>query len=93
MSKKRTSLEDILGGNEPTAPVPTVPQQTPVKPRGNRPRVKQQTAYLPLPVYEQVRRLAFEEHAKMHDFLMEGLDHVFKARGLPSINDLTGKRL
>ena len=92
MSKKRTSLEDILGGNEPIKPVPTVPQQTPVKPSGNRPRVKQQTAYLPLPVYEQVRRLAFEEHAKMHDFLMEGLDHVFKARGLPSINDLVGKR-
>ena len=36
--------------------------------QGRRPRVKQQTAYLPLPVYEQVRRLAFEENAKMHDF-------------------------
>ena len=92
MSKKRTSLEDILGGKEATKPVPTVPQQIPTKPRGNRPRVKQQTAYLPLPVYEQVRRLAFEEHVKMHDFLMEGLDHVFKDRGLPSINDLIGKR-
>ena len=92
MGKKRTSLEDILGGKEANKPVPTVPQRIPTTPRGNRPRVKQQTAYLPLPVYEQVRRLAFEEHAKMHDFLMEGLDHVFKDRGLPSINDLTGKR-
>ena len=92
MSKKRTSLEDILGGEEVTKSVPTVSPPKTTRPMGNRPRVKQQTAYLPLPVYEQVRRLAFEEHAKMHDFLMEGLDHVFKARGLPSINDLVGKR-
>ena len=33
---------------------------------GRRPGVKQQTAYLVLPVYEQVRRLAFEENTKMH---------------------------
>ena len=36
--------------------------------------IKQQTVYLPIPVYEQIRRLAFEERCKMHDLLMEGLE-------------------
>ena len=53
------------------------------------PGLKQQTAYLPEPVYEQLRALAFEERRKMHDLLMEGLDMVFKQRGLRSIEDLT----
>jgi hypothetical protein len=50
--------------------------------------VKQQTVYLPLPVYEQLRRLAFEERVKMHGLLMEGLDRVFKDRGLPGLGEL-----
>ncbi len=53
----------------------------------------QRSAYLAVPVYEQVRRLAFEENTKMHTLLMEGLDWVFKNRGLPSIAELTSKKL
>lgn len=56
--------------------------------RGQRRSVKQQTVYLPLPVYEQLRRLAFEERVKMHTLLMEGLDRVFHARGLPGLMEL-----
>ena len=59
---------------------------------GKRSGIKQQTAYLALPVYEQVRRLAFEENTKMHPLLIEGLDRVFKDRGLPSIAELTGQK-
>jgi hypothetical protein len=54
-----------------------------------RPNVKQHTAYLPIPVHEQLRRLAFEENRKMHDYLVEGLDRVFADRGLPAVKDLT----
>jgi hypothetical protein len=50
--------------------------------------VKQHTAYLPLAVHEQLRRLAFEENRKMHDYLMEGLDRVFADRGLPAVKDI-----
>jgi len=50
--------------------------------------VKQHTAYLPLAVHEQLRKLAFEENRKMHDYLMEGLDLVFANRGLPAIKDI-----
>jgi hypothetical protein len=51
--------------------------------------VKQQTVYLPVPVYEQLRRLAFDERVKMHGLLMEGLDRVFRDRGLPSVQELS----
>jgi hypothetical protein len=94
MSKKRTSLDAIFARSveeqRPAAPPPHPPQATGEP--ANRPGVKQQTAYLPLPVHEQLRRLAFEERAKMHDYLIEGLDLVFRNRGLPGIDELTKER-
>jgi hypothetical protein len=83
MSRKRTSLEALL------APPPVAVAEPPeVPPLSRRPDVKQQTIYLPLPVYEQLRRLAFEERVKMHQLLMEGLDRVFRDRGLPDLDAL-----
>jgi hypothetical protein len=82
MRRKRTSLDVILGTAEP-APAPE-PAAAPAR----RPSVKQQTVYLPLPVYEQLRRLAFEERRRMHELLMEGLDRVFRDRGLPGLAEL-----
>ena len=49
----------------------------------------QQTMYLPPAVHEQLRELAFAERVKMHAILMEGLDLVFRARGLKSLSELT----
>lgn len=51
----------------------------------------QQTVYLPPTVHEQLRELAFSERVKMHALIMEGLDAVFRARGMRSIAVLTGK--
>ena len=97
MSKKRTSLEAVLSETPFVAgPKSTLREDSPnntATTSGRRPGVKQQTAYLALPVYEQVRRLAFEEKTKMHTLLMEGLDRVFKDRGLPSIAELTDKNI
>jgi hypothetical protein len=95
MQRKRTSLSDVLGPR-----VEEISTQHPVSanfagdgPRaGKRPGVKQQTAYLPEAIYEQLRRLAFEERRKMHDYLMEGLDLVFEKRGLPGIAELLKER-
>jgi hypothetical protein len=93
MSRKRTSLDAIVSrsvaeaqAEEPVASLSDSPPET-----GNRPGVKQQTTYLPLAVHEQLRRLAFEERAKMHDYLLEGLDLVFRKRGLPGIGELKKK--
>lgn len=94
MSKKRTSLDSILAhAVEAPRREPQVDMRTPATPdsAGQRPGVKQQTAYLKLPVYEQLRRLAFEERGKMHDYILEGLDLVFRKRGLPGIDELDRK--
>jgi hypothetical protein len=80
---------------EKSSPKSTVHHHKPNKAastQGKRPEVKQQTAYIPHGVYEQLRKLAFEEERKMHDYLMEGLDRVFKNRGLPSIDEVTRKQ-
>jgi hypothetical protein len=92
MSRKRTSLSAVLGTAD-DAPAPPIVAERPANHEGRRrPGLKQQTAYLPEAVYEQLRALAFEERRKMHDLLMEGLDMVFKQRGLRSIEDLTGRQ-
>ncbi len=88
MTKKRTSLDALDLQPDERAEEET-PQGAETKPR--RPKTIQQTAYLPEPVHEQLRRLAFEERAKMHNYIMEGLDLVFEKRGLPSIEELKSK--
>ena len=51
--------------------------------------IVKQTVYLPAAVHEQLRQLAFEERKKMHDYLVEGLDRVFKNRGLKPFAELS----
>ena len=84
MTRKRTSLDALLRPREPE-PV-ALPRPEPEAPAQ---RFKQQTVYLPIPVYEQLRRVAFDERVKMHGLLMEGLDRVFRERGLPGLAELT----
>jgi hypothetical protein len=92
MSGKRTSLASLKLTPSAPAQESTTQERPPQKAANRRPGFRQQTAYLPLPVYEQLRQLAFEERVKMHDFLMQGLDMVFKAKGLKSIAELTRKQ-
>ena len=103
-AKKRTSLDAVFATGELPDVVPPAKRGEKGRPdasanppaakpqeRGGeakRPNVKQHTAYLPLPVHEQLRKLAFEENRKIHDYLVEGLDRVFADRGLPSAEDL-----
>jgi hypothetical protein len=102
--KKRTSLEAIFDDAVKDAKPPTSPAASPpTKPAAavaatrveeaaariaDDPAIKKQTAYLKVPIYEQLRRLAFDERHKMHDYLIEGLDRVFRDRGLPSVAEL-----
>jgi hypothetical protein len=92
-SKKRTSLHAVLGlqGNQNTPGAPAVADVPLPQGSGRRPGIKQQTAYVPEPVYEQLRKLAFDERRRIHSYIMEGLDRVFRDRGLPSVAELTGK--
>ena len=95
MTKKRTSLTAVLGVETKPAidPASTPPASLAPRPPGRRPGIKQQTAYLPELVYEQLRKLAFDERRRMHDYILEGLDRVFRNRGLPSVEELSRKRV
>lgn len=91
MSRKRTTLDAILApaaGPAITAAGAAGAGVAEDRPASLRPGVKQQTVYLPLGVYEQLRRVAFEERVKMHQLLLEGLDRVFRDRGLPGLDEL-----
>ena len=67
---------------------PEGPEPSPAR-RG--PRTIQQTVYLTPAVHDQLRELAFAERVKMHSILMEGLNLVFKARGLKPLSELARK--
>jgi hypothetical protein len=41
--------------------------------------------YLPEPVYEALRKIAFEERLKIHGVLLEGIDLSLRRRGYPSV--------
>jgi hypothetical protein len=59
-------------------------------PAGRRPRpdIVHSSLYLPEPVYEALREVAFHERCKIHDIIMQGIDAALKKRGYPSIGDL-----
>ena len=58
-----------------------------------KPSVVHSSLYLPEPVYEALRKIAFEERLKIHGVVMEGVDTVLRRRGYPSIESLkAGKK-
>jgi len=49
--------------------------------------------YLPEPVYEALRKIAFDERVKIHDLVLEGIDLALRRRGYPSVESLkAGKK-
>ena len=58
-----------------------------------RPDVVHSSLYLPEPVYEALREIAFKERRKIHDLVMEGIGLALRKRGYPPIDDLkAGKK-
>jgi hypothetical protein len=58
-----------------------------------RPAVIHSSLYLRAPVYEALRKIAFDERAKIHDLVMQGIEAVLRKRGYPSVDDLkSGKK-
>jgi hypothetical protein len=57
------------------------------------PSIVHSSMYLPEPVYEALRKIAFEERLKMHDIVLEGIDAALRRRGYPSVENLkAGKK-
>ena len=61
--------------------------------QAERPSVIHSSLYLPEPVYEALRKIAFEERLKIHDLVLEGIDAALRRRGYPSVENLkAGKK-
>ena len=57
------------------------------------PSIVRSSLYLPEPVYEALRKIAFEERLKIHDLVLEGIDAALRRRGYPSVESLkAGKK-
>ncbi len=56
--------------------------------QAERPSIVHSSLYLPEPVYEALRKIAFDDRLKIHDLVMEGIDAVLRRRGCPSIDSL-----
>src|SRR5271169_3978832 len=52
-----------------------------------RPSIVHSSLYLPEPVYEALRKIAFDERLKIHDLVLEGIDAALRRRGYASIED------
>jgi hypothetical protein len=58
-----------------------------------KPPIVHSNLYLPEPVYEALRKIAFDERVKIHDIVLEGIDAALRRRGYPSVESLkAGKR-
>jgi hypothetical protein len=49
-------------------------------------RGQRESVYLPGPVYEALRQVAFKERCKIHDLVMQGVDLALRKRGYPSVD-------
>jgi hypothetical protein len=71
----------------------TTPKHAGATGAAERPSVVHSSLYLPEPVYEALRKIAFEERLKIHDVVLEGIDLALRRRGYPSVERLkTGRK-
>jgi hypothetical protein len=69
------------------------PTLAPEKNRAARTTISHSSLYLPEPVYEALRKIAFGERLKIHDVVLEGIDFALRRRGYPSVESLkAGKK-
>jgi hypothetical protein len=57
-----------------------------------RAAVVHSSLYLPEPVHEALRKIAFEERLKIHDVVLEGIDAALRRRGYPPVENLRGRK-
>ena len=82
MARRSTPTTRKRIGATSAAPTPT-----------ERSSIVHSSLYLPEPVYEALRKIAFDERAKIHDVVLEGIDLALRRRGYPPVESLkAGKR-
>ena len=90
MSKRPSVIGGLaLPGSEPPALAPSKPDAPVEKPkRRARPEIVHTSVYIPRPVYQKLREIAFALDCKIHDIVMEGIDAALQKHGHASIAEL-----
>ena len=73
-------------GESPAAPDLEVATTKPA--RAKREGVVHTSIYVPRPVYQKLREIAFTQERKVHDIIMEGIDAALQKYGHPGIATL-----
>jgi hypothetical protein len=61
-------------------------QETIAKPARRKPEgVVHTSIYVPRPVYQKLREIAFTQERKVHDIIMEGIDAALRKYGHPGV--------
>ena len=93
---RRSAAKAASPVDKPAKKVNVQPESQPA-PKDEKHDTVRHMLYLPLPVYDQLQSLMFEEQRgqvkrrRLQEYLHESIDLLFKDRGLKSIADLTGK--
>jgi hypothetical protein len=93
MTKRPSVIGSLsLMGESPAAPDLEVPTTKPA--RAKREGIVHTSIYVPRPVYQKLREIAFTQERKGHDIIMEGIDAGAPKYGHPGIAALkeTGVR-
>ena len=64
------------------------PRHAAARKQTERPSIVHTSLYLPEPVYEALRKIAFEERLKIHDVVLEGIDLALRRHGYASVENL-----
>jgi len=72
---------------EPESPpvAPDAEVSTPKPARAKREGIVHTSIYVPRPVYQKLREIAFTQERKVHDVIMEGIDAALQKYGHPAI--------
>lgn len=79
---KRPSIIDSLELTPPPEPASSTVVDIAAR-RTQLPDVQHTSVYVPRAAHDRLREIAFVERRKIHDLIMEGLDHVIASRGHP----------
>jgi hypothetical protein len=82
MARRSTPTIRKRIGATSAAPTPT-----------ERSSIVHSSLYLPEPVYEALRKIAFEERLKIHDVVLEGIDLALLRRGYPPVENLRSGKI
>ncbi len=81
----------MIGSLSLVAEPPAAPESEAATPKPARPKregIVHTSIYVPRPVYQKLREIAFTQERKVHDVIMEGIDAALQKYGHPGVATL-----